>query len=139
MSSKFKKLLSLLLVFVLVFQMVPATAFADDSIIVAEGSAPTLEERPGPLDSIYYQGVSTEYTASDVLWEIEEKRTETEKHFRLANGSDIAVAYTFPVHYEDEQGELQEIDNSLQLYNADGTLSAEPVESGLTLKEQGLK
>lgn len=132
MSSKIKKLLSLLLVFVLVFQMVPATAFADDSIIVAEGSAPTLEERPGPLDSIYYQGVSTEYTASDVLWEIEEKRTETEKHFRLANGSDIAVAYTFPVHYEDEQGELQEIDNSLQLYNADGTLSAEPVESGLT-------
>ena len=123
--------MSLLLVFVLVFQMVPTTAFADN-FIIAEGSAPTMEERPDPMDSIYYQGVSAEYTASDVLWEIEEKRTETEKHFRLANGSDIAVAYTFPVHYEDERGELQEIDNSLQLYNADGTLSTEPVESGLT-------
>ena len=129
MSSRLKKLLSLVLVFVLVFQMMPASAFADG--LRAEGSAPTLAERPSTLDSIYYQGVSEEYTADDVLWEIDEKRTETEKHFHMANGSDIAVSYAFPVHYMDDEGEYQEIDNSLKLYNADGTLSTAPVESGL--------
>lgn len=129
MSSRLKKLLSLVLVFVLVFQMMPASAFADG--LRAEGSAPTLAERPSTLDSIYYQGVSEAYTADDVLWEIDEKRTETEKHFHMANGSDIAVSYAFPVHYMDDEGEYQEIDNSLKLYNADGTLSTAPVESGL--------
>ena len=112
MSSRLKKLLFLVLVFVLVFQMMPASAFADG--LRAEGSAPTLAERPSTLDSIYYQGVSEEYTADDVLWEIDEKRTETEKHFHMANGSDIAVSYAFPVHYMDDEGDYQEIDNSLK-------------------------
>lgn len=129
MSRTPKKILSLLLVLALMFQMVPMPAFADDTIV--EGAAPTLANRPDVMDSLYYQGVSDDYTASDVLWEIEAKRSETEKHFRLANGSDIAVSYAFPVHYEDENGELQEIDNSLSLYNADGTVSDLPVTSGL--------
>ena len=129
MSRTPKKILSLLLVLALMFQMVPMPSFADDTIV--EGAAPTLANRPDVMDSLYYQGVSDDYTASDVLWEIEAKRSETEKHFRLANGSDIAVSYSFPVHYEDENGELQEIDNSLSLYNADGTVSDLPVTSGL--------
>ena len=129
MSRTPKKVLSLLLVLALMFQMVPMPAFADDTI--TEGSAPTLANRPDVKDSVYYQGVSDEYTADDVLWEIEAKRSGTEKHFRLANGSDIAVSYAFPVHYEDSNGQFQEIDNSLNLYNADGTVSDAPVVSGL--------
>ena len=34
------------------------------------------------------------------------------KHFRLVNGSNIAVAYSFPVHYQDEKGKYKEIDNN---------------------------
>ena len=73
-----------------------------------------------------------------MLWEIESERTETEKHFRLVNGSNIAVAYSFPVHYQDEKGKYKEIDNRLKLYNEDGTLSTEPVKSGL-LEDGDLK
>lgn len=130
MSSRLKKIISMLLVFVLVFQMFPLTAFAE-GVMEAEGPALAMTERPDTMDSLYYQGVTPEYTADDVLYELDYMRTETEKHFHMANGSDIAVSYTFPVHYEDENGELQEIDNSLKLYNADGTLSTEPVKSGL--------
>ena len=46
----------------------------------------------------YYRGPTDEYEADDVLWEIESERTETEKHFRLVNGSNIAVAYSLDVY-----------------------------------------
>ena len=133
MNSK-KKLLSLALVFVLIFQMLPVAAFAD-GFAKADGSPPSDEDRPRIEDDLYYAGAGRTYEADDVLWEIEEQRTETEKHFRLANGSDIAVAYAYPVHYKDSAGEYQEIDNTLQLYNVDGTLSAEPVVSGLLAED----
>lgn len=133
MNSK-KKLLSLALVFVLIFQMLPVAAFAD-GFAKADGSPPSDEDRPRIEDGLYYAGAGRTYEADDVLWEIEEQRTETEKHFRLANGSDIAVAYAYPVHYKDSAGEYQEIDNTLQLYNVDGTLSAEPVVSGLLAED----
>lgn len=107
MNSK-KKLLSLALVLVLIFQMLPVAAFAD-GFAKADGSPPSDEERPRIEDDLYYAGAGRTYEADDVLWEIEEQRTETEKHFRLANGSDIAVAYAYPVHYKDSAGEYQEI------------------------------
>ena len=53
MSSRLKKLLSLVLVFVLVFQMMPASAFADG--LRAEGSAPTL--------TLPWQNVQAPWTA----------------------------------------------------------------------------
>lgn len=137
MRGRLRKLLSFVLVLVLVVQMLPVSAFAE-GVILAEGSAPTLAQRPDPRDSIYYRGPTDEYEADDVLWEIESERTETEKHFRLVNGSNIAVAYSFPVHYQDEKGKYKEIDNRLKLYNEDGTLSTEPVKSGL-LEDGDLK
>lgn len=131
MSTKIKRLLSLFLTLVLLMQIFPASAFAAN---FGEKDNTALKEpvRPDPMDSLYYQGAKPEYQADDVLWEINERRTQTEKHFRLANGSDLAISYAYPVHYQDAKGEYQEIDNSLKLYNADGTLSTAAVESGLS-------
>lgn len=85
-----RKLLSIALVFVLIFQMLPVAAFAD-GLAKADGSPPSDAERPSIEDDLYYAGVGRAYEADDVLWEIEEQRTETEKHFKLSNGSDIAA------------------------------------------------
>ena len=97
MRGRLRKLLSFVLVLVLVVQMLPVSAFAE-GVILAEGSAPTLAQRPDPRDSIYYRGPTDEYEADDVLWEIESERTETEKHFRLdrkstrLNSSHVALS-----------------------------------------------
>ena len=130
MSTRTKKLLSFLLVFALVLQMLPMSVFAEE-VQLAEGSPIPITSHPDPADSMFCRDNKTEYKAEDVLWEIEYERTETEKHFHLANGSDIAVAYTYPVHYKTADGKYQEIDNRLKVYNEDGTLSEEPVVSGL--------
>lgn len=64
------------------------------------------------------------YNASDVLWEIKDRRTLTEKHFHMADGTEIAVAYEQPVHYMTKSGKLEDIDNRLCLCNQDGTPDA---------------
>ena len=47
------------------------------------------------------------------------KRTETEKHFRMSDGTYTAATYNYPVHYRDESGEWADIDNSLVSVNED--------------------
>ena len=44
---------------------------------------------------------------------MEELRTEEGKHFRLTDGSYLSVSYGTPVHYQDEEGQWQNIDNTL--------------------------
>lgn len=99
MRGRLRKLLSFVLVLVLVVQMLPVSAFAE-GVILAEGSAPTLAQRPDPRDSIYYRGPTDEYEADDVLWEIESERTETEKHFPpgqwLQHSRRILIPRTLP-------------------------------------------
>lgn len=130
-NSKWRKILSFALVLVLVFQMMPVSVFAeeirklDNESIIIVGEEEAVE---GEIIQEFEQG---EYSADDVLWEIESKRTATEKHFQLRGGTSLAVSYAYPVHYMDEDGVYREIDNTLELYNADGTLSDEPVISGL--------
>ena len=59
-----------------------------------------------------------------VLGEVTELRDEAQKHFRMADGSYIAVDYGLPVHYTEDDGESwEEIDNTL-------TLTDEPTRAG---------
>ena len=57
------------------------------------------------------------------IFEIEELRGETVKHFRLEDGSYVAAQYDKPIHYLDENGEWQDIDNTLAESNSDITTS----------------
>lgn len=49
---------------------------------------------------------------SDNICELESLREESVKHFRLEDGSCIAVQYSNPVHTLDDNGKWQDIDNT---------------------------
>ncbi|GAB6171988.1 hypothetical protein JCM15765_14660 [Paradesulfitobacterium aromaticivorans] len=52
-------------------------------------------------------------TNQSVLWEEIWKRTPSAKHFHLADGSKQAIIYLNDIHYEDENGNYQNIDTAL--------------------------
>lgn len=58
----------------------------------------TEEEVNKPIGTIF------EDVPVTLVGEVESLRTETEKHFRLSNGKNIAVAYGMPVHYKNAAG-----------------------------------
>ena len=140
-----KKILSLLVALVMVFQLFPmmsvkALAEGDDGKGTVVAADMRLEEAyANGLVSDYISGPEkTEYTAEDVLAEMPDLREEDVKHFLLTNGNSLAISYGYPVHYKDESGAYQDIDNRLALYNADGTLSEEEPDAVLNawLEEQ---
>lgn len=53
--------------------------------------------------------------------ELTSLREENVKHFSLGNGTYQAVVYGHPVHYQDENGTWQDIDNTLTLQTVNGT------------------
>ena len=57
--------------------------------------------------------VITEDTLKKEVFEVIDRREETVKHFRTEDGSFTAVQYNVPVHEKDENGEWQDIDNTL--------------------------
>lgn len=65
------------------------------------------------LDSSDYSSVDHSFDRLSEAFEVVELRDESVKHFRLEDGSYVAAQYDAPVHYLDENGEWQDIDNSL--------------------------
>ncbi|MBR5451923.1 MAG: DNRLRE domain-containing protein, partial [Clostridia bacterium] len=101
------KIISLVLVFALVLQVVPLGAFAVDT---AANETVSATENSEPL------------RIAEVLYEDESRREETVKHFRMDDGTYAAVEYSVPVHYLDSNGEYLEIDNTLEAVTLpDGT------------------
>lgn len=80
---------------VMVFNLLPLSVFAQDSS--SDVSVDHSYERLGEA------------------FELETLREESVKHFRLEDGSYIAAQYKGPVHYLDDNGLWQDIDNSLSL------------------------
>ena len=94
--NRFFRMLSILLVISLLMQMGPL------SILAASPASKTNEAE-----------VSTEQAPATIVREEESLRNVYEKHFLLSDGSNLAVAYGVPVHYQNEDGVWQDIDNSL--------------------------
>lgn len=99
--SRWMKLLAVVLVVAMMFQMLPIQALALDG----SGSV-TYQEYESDAEDPY---------SLTVLGEVESLREEKIKHFRLSDGSFVAVSYGMPVHYQDSDGQWQDIDNSLML------------------------
>lgn len=96
------KILSLILSFLIIFYLVPASVFAeglDNDITVSDNSVSANEE-------------NNTYTPE--IYEVTELREENVKHFRLEDGSYVAAQYNYPVHYTDENGEFTDINNRLE-------------------------
>lgn len=99
-SDRFTRFLSLLLVFTLLVNTLPLNTFAmqsEDSTVVS-----------------FSEDISAEVT---VVGEIESLREENTKHFRLSDGSFLAVSYGVPVHYQNDFGTWQDIDNTFTEQN----------------------
>lgn len=100
------RILSLLLALVLIFELIPTGAMA------ADGGAESLPEE----ESIARE-VEPGESSLNVVGEIEEYRDEREKHFRMEDGSFLAVDYGVPVHYALDEETWADIDNTLILQN----------------------
>ena len=99
----YKQLLSVVLVMAMLIQILPLNVLAE-----------TMLETENPDETT----LTNTFTASEavpatIVGEEVFLRTETEKHFRLSDGSFLAVSYGMPVHYQDDTGSWQDIDNSL--------------------------
>ena len=99
------RVLSLLLAAVLVGQQVPQLRAAGSP---EEAGNIEAEEAAGSRPEETAEGKSSEVVVGEVV----ENRAEREKHFRMEDGSFLAVDYGVPVHYEAEE-EWEEIDNTL--------------------------
>ena len=99
--NRWMRLVAFVLVLAMMFQMLPVQALALDGV----SSVPFQE----------YEPEAEEPYSLSVLGEVESLREEKIKHFRLSDGSFVAVSYGMPVHYQDSDGQWQDIDNSLLL------------------------
>ena len=105
-QTKLIRMLAFILVIVMMLEMGPMQVFATGSgatteyadTIASEETAPAADAK---IPEVYIEG------------EVTELRSEYEKHYRLTDGSFMAVQYQVPVHYEDE-GQWVDIDNTLE-------------------------
>ena len=91
-----KKALSMFLAILMIVTALPLSIFAAD-----------IDSTPQTSDDDYSLNLVKN------AFEVEELRSETVKHFRLEDGSYIAAQYDKPVHYQDGDGNWQDIDNTL--------------------------
>lgn len=115
-KSRFKlstRILSLFLSLVLLFLFVPTVVYAE---IIDSLSNDGTEAESTVSDSVSSEAGGNNipiYTHKGVTYEETELREEAVKHFKLEDGSYVAAQYGMPVHYTDESGKWQDIDNSL--------------------------
>ena len=99
----YQQLLSIVVALALLVQLLPLQALASKN---------TMDEE---ITSLTNSLIESEAPPVTVVCEEETLRTETEKHFRMSDGSFMAVSYGTPVHYMDDDGTWQDIDNTLSL------------------------
>ena len=96
-KSLWTRLLSLLLAVVLCVELLPAV-----------GSAVS------PSEDLEHTVEGTVEEPAEVAFEEASLRSERVKHFRMGDGSYVAVQYDVPVHHRDADGQWQDIDNTLE-------------------------
>ena len=117
MKKRGRKILAAVLSLALFVQLFPLPILAEQI------PAAPLAQPAEPED--------TQDAPAHILAEDESLRTENEKHFRMSDGTYMAAVYEVPVHYLDENGEYQDIDNTLE--------SAETGEAALETRDSGRK
>ncbi len=88
------KLIALLLTFAIVFITIPIVAMAKQTSV--DGEKPAY-----------------------IVGEIESMRTETEKVFKMSDGKMQMAVYNAPIHFENEDGEWEQINNKLKSQDSD--------------------
>lgn len=110
MKSKYFRLLCMLLCLTMLVQLLPASALAAEKTLTEE--IPAVENFDIPMETI---PEASEEVEPHILSEVTEERTENTKTFRMSDGTHRVAVYDTPVHYQDEQGQYQQIDNTFTL------------------------
>ena len=113
MKKYFRRILSWLLTFALLLQLAPSMVFAADDNSASSAPAVVGDAPDTPTETTYDDDASP--PDAQVVGEVTEYRNESEKHFRMDDGSFIAVDYGVPVHYALDDETWKDIDNTLVL------------------------
>ena len=105
-SSPFSRVLSMILSMLIVFYMIPITVFAKE----ADGDSLTSGEATESVDALTEDEAELE---SPAIYEAVDLRDTNTKHFRLPDGSYVAAQYDYPIHYINDRGEFEDINNTL--------------------------
>lgn len=112
MKSHFLRSLAVFLTFAMLIQLLPVQVLAvDEDEFTPEDVV--LSEESEDIIAPFEELAAEESMPADISFEVEALREENIKQFRMNDGSYIAVQYATPVHYEDENGQWQDIDNTL--------------------------
>lgn len=118
-TGKMIRALSVILIFALVVQIFPMTAFAEslnDGYVPDEILSEEIAENTDETD--VSENENSEEIPPEIVSEDVAKREENVKHFRLSNGENIAVMYEEPVHYLNDNNEWIDYDNSFSEVSA---------------------
>ena len=109
-QTRLLRIISFILALIMVLELGPMQVFATEPdlepIPESEAANIPMPEVPAPTEALEIPEVYIE-------GEVSELRSEYEKHYRLTDGSYMAVQYQVPVHYEDD-GQWVDIDNTLE-------------------------
>jgi RHS repeat-associated protein len=112
----FKKFLALFLVLTLVFQMAPLSAFAEGPNSAERSNTESAESVTDQASKETDSNAASKQPGTTVIGEVTSLRGQSEKHFRMDDGSFIAVDYGMPVHFSEDNGATWlDIDNTLVL------------------------
>ena len=133
-TKTLQRVLSGLLVLTLSLSLIPTEVFA----VQSEDTQPGLLETSWP--ALVEEGeVNRELTAEDVVGEDLSMRGENVKHFRLLDGTRLAVQYDDAVHYQDTDGKWADIDNSLQLQKINGQVLETEMAVGIDVLDTAME
>lgn len=106
MKKLFGKSLVVLLALLFTLQIVPMTAYADGNTAQA---VPDAQEMIAQMAD----EATDDAEIAAIVCEDVSARTANEKQYMLEDGSYLLTQYDVPVHYENEKGELVDINNTL--------------------------
>lgn len=136
MKQSFKQMISFVLLVALLIQLFPVTAFATKHNIPI--NAEDIGVQPLPEDTWLVdrcEETAAEVLAdTDILFEEVSLREDNVKHFRMDDGSYMAVCYDVPVHYLDVNNQWQEYDNTLYAVQKGKKMSGYRVQNGDSLR-----
>ncbi len=98
--------------------LLQTVALADD--VIPNSTAEISTSAPVTEVEAVEENEEIDISDLEIVSEDESKRGEAEKHFLCEDGSYVAISYATPVHYEDEDGDWQEIDNTLEAKTVNG-------------------
>ena len=101
------KMLSVLLAIVMFITFVPNSVYAAVADLISENSTESVLENNSSEN--VEEGSKEVYALGEDI----SKRTENAKYIRMSDGSYYVAMYNNAVHYQDENGDWQNIDNTL--------------------------